>query len=241
MAAAPATAGDGSLPARAAPGAGCNALGSAAPHSRGCCRPAGRDTSRTPAPARWRGPGTCPAPGTPGSNPCRAQPRRSPGGGDAPGDPAEGQMGHPPPSPPGSRAQPLPREVPGPTWHPHEPHASLGTAAGAGFALQTPAPIPAACCRLPAPPSRHCPGAHSSAGQGPSPALGGSTPSSLERGRAHAPQGCPRRHQAARPGPGGVAVSSQGLRVSKRGWIKHPGLAQINAVTALKGFCVLLL
>lgn len=36
----------GSLPARAAPGAGCSALGSATPHSHGCCRPAGRGTGQ---------------------------------------------------------------------------------------------------------------------------------------------------------------------------------------------------
>ena len=66
------------------------------------------------------------------------------------------------------------------------------------------------------------------AGLGPSPALGGSTPSSPESGRAHTPQGCPwspmhgtrspRQAQPqppAQPGPAGAAVGSQGLHISK--------------------------
>lgn len=129
MTAAPTTTGDGSLPAHAAPGAGCNAPGSATPHSRGCCRPVGRDTSQIPAPPR--------STGYPRMKPPWGH---SPGGSDAPEDTTEGQRGHPQPSPPGSRAQPPSWEVPGPTFSPHMPFPRPGTTAGTGFALQAPAP-----------------------------------------------------------------------------------------------------
>ena len=229
---------DGSLPARAAPGAGCNALGSATPRSRGCCRPAGRDAVRPQVPPD-RG-----APGQP------RQRQRSRG-------PCKRQMGHPQPSPPASRAQPLPREAqnpagtvacPAPGWAPLQelglPCRHWPQPRGTGPSSTTPA------ARTP---STHGPGARSSCPRGAGD-LSGLHPSSLGRGRAHAARGCPQTQCMQRAAPGRhsrspqhsqdqerAAASSKGLRVTKEGRIKHPGLAQTGTTTALQGVCALLL
>lgn len=230
------TAGHGCLPARAAPGAGCSALGSATPRSRGCCRPAGRDISQIPAPARWKGLRACPAPGTQatqGEAPAGPSPATDQEEVMLPRTPPRGRWGTPSPPLLPAELSSCPRKH----W---DPPGTLACPV-LGWAPLQELGLP---CRHWPQPGGTNPSSHldllqalpqstqlrstSLAGLGPSPALGGSTPSSPERGRAHAPRGCPWRprhgtrspRQAqpqppAQPGPAGAAVGSQGLRISK--------------------------
>lgn len=222
-AAAPAAAGDGSLPARAAPGAGCSARGSATRRSRGCCRPAGRDASQTPAPAGWRGPGACPAQGTwatPGRSPAaaweEAMPQRTPLRG----------RGAPPSLPSCWQSSALQRA--GTHRGPSRAPCRAGHRCGSWFASQAPAP---ACRHRSRQHATHCldppralPQSTQLGSAGTLCSSGGQHPQHPGEGQApRAPRpthatSSPRQAEPrppARPGAGGAAVSSRGLRVSK--------------------------